>query len=609
VTLREAALAYARHGLAVFPLQPRAKRPVPGSHGVHDASRDEAIIEKWWTDEPNANIGIACGRPSGVVVFDVDGEMGAESLAALNLALPLTPAVSTGRGTHIYFQLPSEPLGNRAGMSPGLDFRADGGYVVAPPSIHPDGHLYEWAVDYTVPFAKIPAEILEMAQRSVSVSQTLEGPIPKGKRNDTAFRQASAMRRLGMDEETIFTALRADKRYDPPLSDFELGRIAKNAARYEPDATVEGNEKFQARIKAKAAAQQPTPASELDPDYVPGTRMSDVQREHTRWLWYPYFPAGKLVILDGDPGLGKSTLLLDLAARWSRGMPNPDKSMNQWGQEFNTVVISVEDSLGETIQPRLHAQGADMGRIVAIEDIRPTPGEEFGVEIVKHMPYIRRTIEQEQARFMIVDPLMAVLDETVDTHRDQAIRSQVMAPLRKLAEETGCTIAFVRHFNKLSGNAAIYRGGGSIGIIGATRSAMIVAKNPIDPEGSRIFAHAKSNLARSGKSWVYHIEDSEDVGVFRWDGESDMTADQLVMDDLRDAPKRAEAVQFLRDMLVNGPMTVSELEAAAKADGITPTTLHAAATKMAEAGALVRSGGGNFGGPKVWALKGMEVDV
>lgn len=606
--LGQAALAYAGHGLAVFPLKPRSKQPQPGTHGVHDATRDAAVIEAWWEAEPDANIGIACGKPSGVVVFDVDGEVGAESLAALNLALPLTPVVSTGKGTHIYFRMPDQPLGNRAGMSPGLDFRADGGYVVAPPSVHPDGRLYEWSVNYTVPFAAIPAEILEMAQRSVSVSQTLEGPIPKGKRNDTAFRQASAMRRLGMDEDAIFTALRADRRYEPPLSDFELKRVSKNAARYEPDKTLDADEAFKQRTVAKTRSKTPDlqaqAVAEADPDYIPGIEMSEVQPERVSWLWRPYFPVGKLVILDGDPGLGKSTLLLDLMARWSRGMANPDGSVSEQMPDdgFGGVVISVEDGLSDTVQPRLVAQKADLNKIRAIVEIR-RQGVELSVTIPNDIPLIKRAIELKRARFMIIDPLMAVLSPDVDAHKDQDVRAKALGPLKQLAEETGCTIALIRHFNKMTGPSAVQRGGGSIGIVGATRSAMIVAKDPASPEESRVFAHAKINLAKMGKSWRYHIEDMGDIGHLIWDEICDLTADQLVMQDLRDAPKKAEAIQFIKDMLSSGAMQVVDLKKHAEAQGLSWRTVE---DNRKLAGAKAYRDG--YQGPMVWALQGDQPD-
>jgi hypothetical protein len=151
-----AAIAYARRGWRVFPIWPiRNGRCACGSacgrdagkhpigrlvpHGVHDATTEEACITRWWTEVPDANIGIATGAVSGLVVLDVDGEDGEASLAALEREhgpLPLTPTVLTGKGRHLYFTHPGVPVPNRVRVAPGLDVRGDAGYVVAPPSTH-----------------------------------------------------------------------------------------------------------------------------------------------------------------------------------------------------------------------------------------------------------------------------------------------------------------------------------------------------------------------------------------------------------------------------------------------------------------------------------------
>jgi putative DNA primase/helicase len=156
MTVRDAALGYARRGWCVFPVwsirngrcacgtacgRDAGKHPIGWlvPHGVHDATTNESTIRRWWTDEPNANIGIATGAVSGIIVLDVDGEDGEASLAALEREhgpLPETPTVLTGKGRHLYFAHPGVPVPNRVRVALGLDVRGDGGYVVAPPSIH-----------------------------------------------------------------------------------------------------------------------------------------------------------------------------------------------------------------------------------------------------------------------------------------------------------------------------------------------------------------------------------------------------------------------------------------------------------------------------------------
>ena len=610
--LGQAAIAYARHGLAVFPLKARDKVPAT-AHGVKDATRDEATITTWWELDPDANIGIAAGSPSGVVVLDVDGESGEQSLIQLmekHGALPMTPAVATGKGFHLYFRMPEVSLANRVAMAPGLDLRSTGGYVVAPPSIHPSGRVYDWQVDFLQPFAAFPHWLEELAHKEQVASEIHVDAVPEGQRNDTLFRDASAMRRRGMGEEAIRAALMADPRYNSWTERerrHELDIVLNTVLKYPAgDPEADANEAWKARQKAKQIEQEELETQE-DAEYVPGIEMVEVRPENTWWLWRPYFPAGKLVILDGDPGLGKSTLLIDLAARWSRGYVNPDGSMAEQMPEegFGIIVMSVEDGLADTVQPRLVAQGAKLRNVRAIVQIKQK-GVDLAVTIPEHIQLIERAIKLKQAQFMVIDPLMAVLSSDVDAHKDQDIRAKALQPLKELAERTGCTIAMIRHLNKVMGGAAVYRGGGSIGIIGATRSAMIVGKDYSDPAGTKhVFAHAKSNLARLGESWAYSIEspDGDSVGKLVWAGKSQLTADQLVMQDLRTAPETAEAVSFIRDMLVNGPMTSEDIKQAANGQGISWSTLEKASKVL-----KVKKAPQGMKGQWVWSIPGYTED-
>ena len=584
-------MAYARHGLAVFPLKARDKVPAT-VHGVKDATRDEAVITQWWSQEPEANIGIAAGQPSGVVVFDVDGEAGEQSLVSLmeeHGALPMTPAVATGKGFHLYFRMPEEALANRVAMAAGLDLRSTGGYVVAPPSIHPSGRAYEWQVDYLYPFAAFPKWLADLAHKEQVAREIHTDVIPEGQRNDTAFRDASAMRRRGMDAEAIYAAIKADKRYSPPLPDHEIWMVARDVARTYPAGDPEGdaNEAWKERQKAKREE------AEAEVEETLYKLASEIQPEETLWLWHPYIPRGMVVILDGDPGLGKSTLMLDIVARLTRGDLMPLSALAV--EEAGAVVVTVEDDLARTVVKRLRAQGADLTRVALIDEFRDT-----AVMIPDHLPRLEKAINKMQAKILVIDPVMAVLDPDVDSHRDQEVRAKIMRPLKELAQRTDCTICLVRHLNKVSGNSAMYRGGGSIGIVGAVRSAMIVAKDPTDPE-ARVFAQYKSSLARSGESIRYHIEDTGDVGRLVFDGASDLTADQLVLQDLREAPKTAEAAKFLRDMLANGPMTRADLDTAAKNEGIKANTMEEAAKML---GVVKRKDGIGTGSGWVWSLRG-----
>jgi hypothetical protein len=218
------------------------------THGLSDASADAATICGWWERWPDANIGIATGPESGVIVLDVDGEDGKASLKKLGAPgqLPRTLRAHTGRtgpdgqrtGFHLYFNWPAGTnLRNNAGLlGKGLDVRAAGGYVVAPPSLHASGLRYEWAQDESA-IAEPPAWLIAQASKPVGTPPTqLTGFLYEGQRNDVLFRLASSWRRGGATQEQIERQLFVvnSRRCRPPLERDEILRIAASAARYPP---------------------------------------------------------------------------------------------------------------------------------------------------------------------------------------------------------------------------------------------------------------------------------------------------------------------------------------------------------------------------------------
>jgi hypothetical protein len=261
------ALGYARLGWHVFPCHTPTDRGCScgmsscdnvGKHPrVKDwpnvATTDEATIQDWWTRWPNANIGIATGAKSGVVVLDVDpdegGALALEDLLAEHGSLPETvESLTGGGGRHLLFQHPGVEMRNSASkLGAGLDIRGDGGYVIAPPSLHESGRRYEWEVSShptDVPLAPMPAWLLELvtaSQRAHAASNghdDVGGAIPEGRRNDTLASLAGSMRRRGMTEDEIYAALVVvnAQRCQPSLADEEVQRIAQSIARYEPTA-------------------------------------------------------------------------------------------------------------------------------------------------------------------------------------------------------------------------------------------------------------------------------------------------------------------------------------------------------------------------------------
>ena len=250
--------------------------------------------------------------------------------------------------------------------------------------------------------------------------------------------------------------------------------------------------------------------------------LDTVTAEKVNWLWSGYIPLGKLTLLDGDPGLGKSLFALDITARISTGQPMPDGSPALHG---GVVLMSLEDGLADTIVPRLEVAGADKSKIVALQGVKDLEGK-FRFPTVEDIEAIGNACKKVDAKLVAIDPLMGYMGGCVNSWRDQDVR-RALSPLAKMAEEIGVAVVIVRHLNKTSSSNSIYRGGGSIGIIGAARSALLIAKDP-ENENRRILAGIKSNLAPLPSSLSYMIENIDGIPKIVWGGVSSHTADALL---------------------------------------------------------------------------------
>ncbi|MBI4395445.1 MAG: bifunctional DNA primase/polymerase [Elusimicrobia bacterium] len=235
----ENALAYAQAGWPVFPLVPNTKVPLT-RRGFKDATKDLEKIRREWARDPDPNIGVSTGQLSGLGVLDVDVKNGAKGMESLQAIMEVLPKTRTARtpsgGLHLYFRI-AGPLKSRIGFLPGLDLKADGGYVAAPGS-EIDGKPYEW-IDPAAPIADLPAALQALLQKGQAKAKPLAegtGAIPEGQRNDTLTSLAGSMRRRGMEHQEILAALRAvnANRCQPPLPESEVETIAASVARYPP---------------------------------------------------------------------------------------------------------------------------------------------------------------------------------------------------------------------------------------------------------------------------------------------------------------------------------------------------------------------------------------
>jgi hypothetical protein len=349
-----------------------------------------------------------------------------------------------------------------------------------------------------------------------------------------------------------------------------------------------------AALSNPSVSEQPPSAqvtSNGDNDRSPApimTMMSSVVAEEVQWLWRGRIPFGKLTVLDGDPGLGKSTIMLDVAARLTRGAAMPDGTA---GTSGNVVLASAEDGLADTIHPRLVAAGADLDRVHALRGVRVGEHDQ-PLTLPDDAHLLERAIREARATLAIVDPIMAFLNPHVDAHKDQHVR-RALAALAAVAERTGAAIVLVRHLNKAAQGNALYRGAGSIGIAGAARSVLVVAKDPAD-DSRRILAQVKSNLAAPVASLGFVLESTDSGSRVRWIGERLLSADELLAAQGATGDERsalADAVGFLREALNGGPRSAKELELEATKVEIRPRTLRRARETL---GVISHKSGPNY---------------
>ena len=290
-------------------------------------------------------------------------------------------------------------------------------------------------------------------------------------------------------------------------------------------------------------------------------RLSDVPLQEVKWLWYPYMPFGKITIIQGDPGEGKTTLALRLASVCTTGQVLPGMEATE---PFNVIYQTAEDGLGDTVKPRLMDAGADQERVLNINE------SERSLTLLDER--IEAAITHTGAKLLILDPIQGYLGERVDMNRANEIRT-VLKNVAAVAERTGCAIVMVGHLNKSAGANSAYRGLGSIDFRAAARSVLLVGRMKKEPN-VRVIVHDKSSLAPEGESMAFSLG-SEDG--FCWlDGYEEITADELLCG-VPSATKTASAEELIRNILSNGePVPADEIFNRAKEKGISKRTVNEA---------------------------------
>ena len=304
-------------------------------------------------------------------------------------------------------------------------------------------------------------------------------------------------------------------------------------------------------------------------DSVKIIRMSDVELTPVEWLWKPYLPFGKLSVLQGNPGEGKTYFAMHLAAACTNGklLPNMERM-----EPFNVIYQTAEDGLGDTVKPRLIEAGADLDRVLVIDDSE--------VQLTLSDERIEKAIIENNARLVIIDPIQAYLGADVDMNRANEVRPIFMR-LGQVAQRTGCAILLIGHLNKAAGMQSLQRGLGSIDIAAAVRSVMFIGKLKHDPT-MRILTHEKSSLAPPGASLAFSLGDE---GGFRWVGEYDITADEMLsgIEPQRET-KTQQAKDLICTLLAGGKRVYSEdIDKVALERGIPGRTVRDAKRELGDA--------------------------
>ena len=300
---------------------------------------------------------------------------------------------------------------------------------------------------------------------------------------------------------------------------------------------------------------------------VPMLCYKDIEQTSVEWLWFPYIPFGKLTIIQGNPGEGKTyfAMMLTAACTNRKLFPNMEDI-----EPFNVIYQTAEDGMGDTIKPRLVEAGADLSRVMVIDD-----SEEV---LTLSDDRIEKAVRQNHVQLVIIDPVQAFIGADVDINRANEVRP-VFRKLGMIAEKTSCAIVLIGHLNKSSGTQSTYRGLGSIDIMAAVRSLIFIGKVRKDPT-TRVLIHEKSSLAPPGETMAFKLGDEEG---FRWVGAYEISADELLdgKEGKATETKLERGAKLIQELLVDkNEISIRELDDKAKEQGISGRTMRDVRSRM-----------------------------
>lgn len=588
----EAAIGYAAMGWKCYPIQPPNGSGCscskgsgcndPGKHpyfelGGLKSATGEADQLKTIFGSSDANIGLICDR---FWVLDVDGAEGVADLAKLIEQygqLPHTPKAITGGGGRHYLFLADRRVRSRTKIGGcAIDTKAGASSaIVVAPSVHACGREYHWLVDPAdCEPAKAPEWLIEFVTGKADRSDTgfvveedldlaAHPGVAQGDRNGMLCRLVgSHLGRLGDTPDLLQLATDWGRRCDPPMKD---GEVAKTVA----------------NLVAKHLTnnpQEPDEAEVADAADLDVISFSRIDAKPIAWLWEGRFALGKITLLTGDGGVGKSMLTVDMAARISRGGSFGDGAACPLG---DTLFIGAEDGAEDTMKPRLEAAGANTDRVHLVRGPKPR-GEEYAspIDLSRHIGKLDRMLAQyPEAKLIVIDPIMDYLGPATNSDRATDVR-RVLSPLRTLAETHSVSIVALNHLNK-SGKGSKNRSLGSGAFVHVARIELRVVEDPEDSD-RRLLLPVKNNLA-AAPGLAYRIETAANgAGFAVWEeGTVDRSIHEVESDsDGEDRSALEEAVEWLAMFLSDGAVKAAEAKKQARSEGITERTLKRAKKRL-----------------------------
>lgn len=611
---KEAALEYAAFGLAVFPVIPpmengeksAGKKPYISNWQKEATSNKEKITE-WWTKWPAANIGIATGRKSqGLVVIDLDiddnkGINGYETLKEWQNEhgeLPETWQSITGRGGYHLFYFDIEPHKNRVGLYEGVDIRGEGGYIIAPPSVHANGHRYEWEQwrEDGVNVARVDGlvrKFINGPEPQREESQNFHEPekIPSGKRVSSLIRLVGSLKAKGLENDSIMAAVKAENEAKciPPLSDHEL--------------TKEVFPALKRGWKTERSYTTTTEHGKVTPKAVHSLDMlsiNDVEEKTPEWLISGYIPRHQITVMAGDGGAGKTTAWCDIAGSVSSGRPcfleraiPEDFAVREPGK---VLFFSSEDSPEYTLKSRLIKAGANLKNIFTIS----LKDERFA-EIKFNSDLLEQLIAYHKPDLVIFDPIQSFIPPDIQMGQRNAMRS-CLNPLIGLGEKYGTTFLVIVHANKQSGVYGRKRIADSADIWDIARSVMMIGNTA--EQGIRYISHEKSNYGMTSDSVLFSINDGK-IETKGYTTKKDREFVSESVYNVKQAPAKEAAKEFIIESLQEGQKEASELNELAQILGISKSAMREAKAELKKE-QIIKMKSAGFGAEKKWYISLVE---